>query len=433
VDYLNTRQRIFVIDGFAGADPEYRVKVRIICERAYHALFMHNMLIRPTREQLAEFEPDYIIYNAGRFPANSHTPGLTSKTSVDLYFENREFVILGTQYAGEMKKGVFTIMNYIMPKQNVLSMHCSATEGDTGDVSLFFGLSGTGKTTLSADARRRLIGDDEHCWTDDGIFNIEGGCYAKVIGLSAEAEPQIYSAIRFGSVLENVVFDELSREIDYDDISITTNTRAAYPVDYIENAKIPGIGGHPSHVIFLASDAFGVLPPVSKLTPEQAMYHFLNGYTARIPGTEVDVTEPKATFSACFGAPFLVWPPEVYARMLADRMQQHGSRAWLINTGWSGGSYGRGGRIRLRYTRAMIEAIHSDELEKTSYHEEPYFGLQVPEQCPNVPDEILWPRNTWDDPAAYDHTAQKLVQLFRDNFRQYEARASEEVLAAGPR
>jgi phosphoenolpyruvate carboxykinase (ATP) len=394
---------------------------------------MHNMLIRPTREQLAEFEPDYIIYNAGRFPANSHTPGLTSKTSVDLYFENREFVILGTQYAGEMKKGVFTIMNYIMPKQNVLSMHCSATEGDTGDVSLFFGLSGTGKTTLSADARRRLIGDDEHCWTDDGIFNIEGGCYAKVIGLSAEAEPQIYSAIRFGSVLENVVFDELSREIDYDDISITTNTRAAYPVDYIENAKIPGIGGHPSHVIFLASDAFGVLPPVSKLTPEQAMYHFLNGYTARIPGTEVDVTEPKATFSACFGAPFLVWPPEVYARMLADRMQQHGSRAWLINTGWSGGSYGRGGRIRLRYTRAMIEAIHSDELEKTSYHEEPYFGLQVPEQCPNVPDEILWPRNTWDDPAAYDHTAQKLVQLFRDNFRQYEARASEEVLAAGPR
>jgi len=433
LDYLNTLDRLFAIDGFAGADPDYRYKVRIICERAYHALFMHDMLIRPSEQELAQFgEPDYVIYNAGKFPANSHTEGVGSKTSVDLSFEDREFVILGTQYAGEMKKGVFTIMNYIMPKQGVLSMHCSATEGDAGDVSLFFGLSGTGKTTLSADPRRKLIGDDEHCWTDNGIFNIEGGCYAKVIGLSAEAEPEIYSAIRFGSVLENVVYDEYSREVDYDDTSITANTRAAYPIHFIDNAKIPGVGTHPSNVIFLTCDAFGVLPPVSRLTPSQAMYHFLNGYTARIPGTEVGVTEPKATFSACFGAPFLVWPPETYARMLADRLEKHGASCWLINTGWSGGPYGEGSRIKLQYTRAMIDAIHSGELDQAGFEHEPYFGLEVPKSCPNVPDEILLPRQTWRDGSAYDQKAEELARLFRENFEQYAGMVDQEVVTAGP-
>jgi phosphoenolpyruvate carboxykinase (ATP) len=433
LDYFNTLDRVLVVDGFAGADPDYRIKVRIICERAYHALFMHNMLIRPTEEELENFgEPDYVIYNAGRFPANSHTPGVDSKTSVDLYFEDQEFVILGTQYAGEMKKGVFTIMNYLMPKQGVLSMHCSATEGDAGDVSLFFGLSGTGKTTLSADPRRKLIGDDEHCWTDNGIFNIEGGCYAKVIGLSKEAEPEIWDAIRFGSVLENVVYEENSRKVDYDDISITANTRASYPVDYIDNAKIPGLGTHPSNVIFLTCDAFGVLPPVSQLTSAQAMYHFLNGYTARIPGTEVGIQEPQATFSACFGAPFLVWPPQTYAKMLAERLEQHNARCWLINTGWSGGPYGEGGRIKLKHTRAMIDAIHSGELEQAGFVEEPYFGLQVPTHCPNVPDEILLPRQTWADGSAYDEKAQKLSELFRDNFQQYADMVDQAVVAAGP-
>jgi len=433
IDYLNTLDRVLVIDGYVGADPDYRLKVRIICERAYHALFMHNMLIRPTEEELDTYgQPDFIVYNAGRFPANSHTAGLSSKTSVDLSFEEQEFVILGTQYAGEMKKGAFTVMNYLMPKRGVLSMHCSATEGDDGGVSLFFGLSGTGKTTLSADPRRKLIGDDEHCWTDDGIFNIEGGCYAKVIGLSKEAEPEIYDAIRFGSVLENVVYDEHTREVDYEDTSITSNTRASYPVHFIDNAKIPGVGAHPSNIIFLTCDAFGVLPPVSKLTAEQAMYHFLNGYTARIPGTEVGVSEPQATFSACFGAPFLVWPPQTYAKMLAERMHKHLATPWLINTGWSGGAYGVGKRIKLKHTRATIDAIHSGELEQANFNEEPCFGLQVPDRCPNVPDEILWPRQTWANPDAYDRDARKRADMFRDNFQQYADGVGAEVVQAGP-
>jgi len=312
VDYLNTRQQLFVIDGFAGWDENHRIKVRVVCERAYHALFMHNMLIRPTAEELENYgDPDFVIFNAGRFPANTHTAGMTSKTSVNLSFERKEFVILGTEYAGEMKKGVFTIMNYLMPKKDVLSMHCSANEGKDGDVSIFFGLSGTGKTTLSADPHRALIGDDEHCWTDEGVFNIEGGCYAKVIDLSAEAEPEIYNAIRFGSILENVVFKNENREVDYTDTSLTQNTRCSYPIEYIPNAKIPCVGGLPSNVVFLTCDAFSVLPPVSKLTPGQAMYHFISGYTAKVAGTEMGVTEPEATFSACFGAPFLVWHLDV--------------------------------------------------------------------------------------------------------------------------
>ena len=329
LDYLNTRQRLYCIDGFAGWDPRYRLKVRIICERAYHALFMKNMLIRPSVTELAEFgNPDYVIYNAGRFPANRYTAGMTSKTSIDLSFENRQMVILGTQYAGEMKKGVFTIMQYLMPKEDVLSMHCSANESDEGDVSIFFGLSGTGKTTLSADPNRNLIGDDEHCWSDTGVFNIEGGCYAKAIDLSAEAEPEIWKAIRYGTVLENVIYDENTRQVDYHDTSITQNTRCSYPIEYIDNAKIPCMGKHPTNIVFLTCDAFSVLPPVSKLTPEQAMYHFISGYTAKVAGTEMGVTEPEATFSACFGAPFLVWHPARYGELLADKMRKHDVNAW---------------------------------------------------------------------------------------------------------
>jgi phosphoenolpyruvate carboxykinase (ATP) len=421
IDYLNTRTRIYVIDGYGGWDEKYRIKVRVICTRPYHALFMHNMLIRPTAEELATFgEPDYVIYNAGEFPANKFTTHMQSQTSIDLCFERKEFVILGTEYAGEMKKGVFTIMNYIMPKQDVLSMHCSANEGNKGDVSLFFGLSGTGKTTLSADPQRRLIGDDEHCWTDDGVFNIEGGCYAKAIDLSAEKEPEIFNAIRFGTVLENVVYDKITHEVDYSDTSITENTRAAYPIDFIPNAKIPCVGGHPKNIIFLTCDAYGVLPPVSKLTPEQAMYHFISGYTAKVAGTEMGVTEPQATFSACFGAAFMVWHPQKYAELLAEKMETHGANAWLINTGWVGGGYGVGERIKLRYTRAIIDAIHSGELSEAATTTEPVFGLAIPTTCAGMPTDLLVPKNAWQDTAAYDKQAAHLVTLFRTNFEKFK-------------
>jgi phosphoenolpyruvate carboxykinase (ATP) len=435
IDYLNTRPRLYVVDGFAGWDPRHRIKVRVICERAYHALFMHNMLIRPTAEELSDFgDPDYVIYNAGTFPANRHTSQMTSKTSIDLSFERGEMIILGTEYAGEMKKGVFTIMHYIMPRAGVLSMHCSANEGESGDVTLFFGLSGTGKTTLSADVHRKLIGDDEHCWTDDGVFNIEGGCYAKAINLSQEKEPEIFSAIRFGTVLENVVYDERSRVVDYDDDSITQNTRASYPIEFIPNAKIPCVGDHPKNIIFLTYDAFGVLPPVSRLTPEQAMYHFISGYTAKVAGTEVGVEEPQATFSACFGAAFLVWHPSKYAEMLAEMMRRHDTRAWLINTGLTGGGYGKGGeRMSLKHTRAIIDAIHSGELDDVEYQRDETFGVEVPTTCPGVPAEVLIPRDTWSDPEDYDAAASHLGRLFVENFRKYEDEASEEIRAAGPR
>jgi phosphoenolpyruvate carboxykinase (ATP) len=434
IDFLNFRPRLYVVDGYAGWRPEYRLKVRLICARPYHALFMHNMLIRPTAAELADFgEPDFVIYNAGEFPANKHTRQMTSKTSVNLSFEKGEFVLLGTEYAGEMKKGVFTIMHYLAPKQGVLSMHCSANEGDAGDVSLFFGLSGTGKTTLSADPRRRLIGDDEHCWSDEGVFNIEGGCYAKCINLSPEKEPEIYQAIRYGTVLENVVYDPLTRKVDYDDRSITENTRASYPIEFIANAKIPCIGGHPRHIIFLSCDAFGVLPPVSKLTPAQAKYHFISGYTAKVAGTEQGVTEPQATFSSCFGAAFLVWHPTKYAQMLAERMQAHEADAWLVNTGWTGGSYHTGSRISLAHTRAIIDAIHSGELSAAPTEQEPHFGLHVPTRCSGVPPGILAPSESWSDPAAYRQAARKLAELFRGHFAQYSDVASEETIAAGPR
>ena len=434
IDYLNTRERLYVLDAFAGWDPKYRIKVRVICARPYHALFMHNMLIRPTREELESFgEPDCVIINAGAFPANRYTTGMTSKTSVDLSLERREVVILGTQYAGEMKKAVFTLMNYLMPKAGVLPMHCSATcDSESGTASVLFGLSGTGKTTLSADPKRELIGDDEHCWTDDGVFNIEGGCYAKAIYLTRDAEPQIFDALRYGAVLENVVYDEADHHVDFANSSITENTRGAYPIEYIPNAKIPCIAGHPADVIFLTCDAFGVLPPVSRLTPEQAEYHFISGYTAKVAGTEVGVTEPEATFSPCFGGPFLVWHPGKYAELLSERLRRYDARVWLINTGWSGGAYGEGSRMKLSYTRAIVDAIHSGELADAPTEKEPCFGLSVVTACPGIPDELLIPRDTWSDPNAYDETASKLAQLFHANFESYAGGVSDAVKSAGP-
>lgn len=434
IDYLNTRQRLFVVDGFAGADLQYRLKVRIVCTRAYHALFMHNMLLRPTDEELLSFgEPDFVVFNAGQFPANRYTAQMTSKTSIDLSLERKEMLILGTEYAGEMKKGVFTVMHYLMPKQGILSMHCSANEGDSGDVALFFGLSGTGKTTLSADKKRKLIGDDEHCWTPNGVFNIEGGCYAKCIDLTASSEPEIFNAIRFGSVLENVVFDSQSRLVDYSDSSITENTRCAYPIEYIENAKIPGVGGHPRNIIFLSCDAFGVLPPVSRLTPEQAMYHFISGYTSKLAGTEVGIKEPSATFSACFGAAFIVWHPIVYAHLLAEKMRTHETNVWLVNTGWVGGSAGVGHRIKLSHTRALIEGIHDGSLAETKMDKDPIFGFMVPSQFHGLGAETLVPEKSWQDKTAFNAAAQKLVRLFDDNFSKYRDGCSEEVQTAGPR
>jgi len=438
VDYLNTREFLYCVDAFAGWDPKHGIKVRIVCARAYHALFMHNMLIRPTAAELADFgEPDYVVFNGGGFPANRYTTGMTSTTSVDLNIGSREFVILGTEYAGEMKKGIFTVMNYLMPKTGVLSMHCSATEARSADAavpdtSILFGLSGTGKTTLSADPKRLLIGDDEHCWGDNGIFNIEGGCYAKVIDLSEEAEPDIYRALRFGAVLENVVYDDMRRAVDFADTSVTTNTRGSYPIEHIDNAKIPCMGGHPKNVLFLTCDAYGVLPPVSRLNPEQAMYHFISGYTAKVAGTEMGVTDPEATFSPCFGGPFLVWHPTKYAELLASKIREHGAHTWLLNTGWSGGPFGVGTRMKLRYTRAMVDAIHSGALLNVATEKEPIFGLEIPTEVPGVPSEVLVPRATWDDGDAYDKTARKLAFLFKENFDKYEGVASEAIRGAGP-
>ena len=434
VNYLDGCEHFYVLDAFAGWDPETRLKIRIVCSRAYHALFMHNMLIRPTPEELESFgEPDYTIYNAGCQSADTSVEGVESETCVALNFERGEMVILGTEYAGEMKKGVFTIMNYLMPKEGILSMHCSCNIGDEHDVSLFFGLSGTGKTTLSADPERGLVGDDEHCWNDNGIFNIEGGCYAKCINLTEENEPQIYRAIRYGSILENCIQHPVSHEVDYTDISITPNTRCSYPIEYIDNAVIPCMTDSPRNIIFLTCDAFGVLPPVSKLNAEQAMYHFISGYTAKVAGTEMGVSDPEATFSACFGAAFLVWHPTVYAELLAKKMNTHGSSAWLVNTGWSGGAYGVGSRISLKHTRAIIDAIHDGSLALADYVEDPIFGLRIPKACRGVPGRMLQPRGTWEDPQAYDEMARLLAGKFRDNFKDYADKASEGVVQAGPK
>jgi phosphoenolpyruvate carboxykinase (ATP) len=432
-DYLDNCDHFYILDAFAGWDPSCRLKIRIVCSRAYHALFMHNMLIRPTKEELESFgEPDYTIFNAGSAKADPSIDGVETDTCVALNFDRGEMVILGTEYAGEMKKGVFTIMNYLMPKRDVLSMHCSCNVGKSGDVSLFFGLSGTGKTTLSADPDRRLVGDDEHIWHKDNVSNIEGGCYAKCIDLSAEKEPQIFNAIRYGAVLENTVQDPQTHVVDFSDTSITQNTRCSYPIEYIDNAMIPCITGSPRNIIFLTCDAFGVLPPVSKLTKEQAMYHFISGYTAKVAGTEVGVSEPEATFSACFGAAFLVWHPIKYADLLAHQMTIHGSTAWLVNTGWTGGPYGIGSRISLKHTRAIIDAIHNGSLVNADYVEDPYFGLRIPKACTGVPGKMLQPRGTWSKPSEYDAKSKVLATSFRNNFAAYQDQASPELLAAGP-
>ena len=433
IDYLNTRDRIFVVDAFAGWDKKYRLKIRVICTRAYHALFMQNMLIMPTAEELEDFgEPDYTIFNGGSFPANRYTSKMTSRTSIDINLERKEIVILGTEYAGEMKKGVFSVMNYLMPLQNVLPMHCSINLGTNKDVTIFFGLSGTGKTTLSADPKRKLIGDDEHCWTDNGVFNIEGGCYAKAINLNEENEPEIYRAIRFGTILENVVYDPKTRVVDYTDTSVTQNTRASYPIGHMENIQVPCTADLPSNIIFLTCDAFGLLPPVSKLTPEQAAYHFIAGYTAKVAGTEMGVKEPQATFSACFGAAFMMWHPNHYAKLLVEKMEQTKAKAWLVNTGWTGGPYGIGSRIKLKYTRAIIDAIHNGDFNHCDYDTEPKFGFNIPLKCPQVPTEIMIPRNTWSNQSDYDYQYLKLIQLFKDNFKKYESQVSPKIIAGGP-
>eukprot|EP01062_Namystynia_karyoxenos_P004465 TRINITY_DN11580_c0_g1_i3.p2 TRINITY_DN11580_c0_g1~~TRINITY_DN11580_c0_g1_i3.p2 ORF type:complete len:576 (+),score=259.80 TRINITY_DN11580_c0_g1_i3:95-1822(+) len=432
IDYLNTQKTLFVFDGYAGWDPKFQIKIRIICSRAYHALFMNNMLIRPTAEQLASFgTPDFTVYNAGCFPCNRRTPGVSSSTSVSMHFARKEMVILGTQYAGEMKKGVLTLMMYEMVKRGALPLHSSANEGSDGSTTLFFGLSGTGKTTLSADPKRLLIGDDEHVWHDGGIFNIEGGCYAKCIGLRRENEPEIFDAIKFGAVVENCVLNA-KHEIEYDDTSITENTRCSYPLEYIPNAKLPSLGGHPTNVILLTCDAFGVLPPVSKLTPEQAMYQFISGYTAKVAGTEMGIKEPQPNFSACFGGPFLVWHPTVYAKMLAEKLQKFGAHAWLLNTGWVGGKYGTGSRIKLRYTRAMIDAIHDGSLAKAPTQVMPGFGLHIPTQCAGVPSDLLLPWKGWTNAGAYRQQVNQLAQMFRENFKKYQDKADHSLLSVSP-
>ncbi len=430
LDYLGGKE-LFVQDLFCGADPKYRLPIQIINEYAWHNLFVRQLFIRPTAEELKSHHPEFTIVSAPSFKADPKRDGTNSEFFVLVNFTKKIVLIGGTQYAGEMKKSIFGIMNFLLPERNVFPMHCSANVGQDGVTALFFGLSGTGKTTLSADPTRRLIGDDEHGWSATGIFNFEGGCYAKCIRLSPETEPQIYNALHFGSVLENVVLDPLTRIPNYDDDSKTENTRAAYPVEFIENAVIPGLGGHPKNVVFLTADAFGVLPPVSKLTPEQAMYHFMSGYTAKVAGTEAGVTEPQATFSTCFGAPFMPLPPKVYAEMLRQRLNQHGAQCWLVNTGWQGGPYGIGKRMSLPYTRAMVEALVEGKLGTSEFEIEPAFGLSIPKSCPGVPSELLAPRNSWKDKAAYDKMATELSERFAKNFEKFDAPA--EVKAAGPK
>ncbi len=426
-------KELFVLDCYAGADPEYRLPVRVINEFAWHNLFCRNLFIDDPSAADA-VAPRFTIIDAPGFKADPVRHGTNSEVVIALNFAKRLVLIGGTSYAGEMKKSIFTVLNYVLPLQNVLSMHCSANVGPAGDVALFFGLSGTGKTTLSSDPARRLIGDDEHGWSDRGVFNFEGGCYAKTIRLSAEAEPQIYATTRrFGTVLENVAVDPDTRALDLNDDRYTENTRAAYPISFIDNAVPSGQAGHPKNVVMLTADAFGVLPPVSRLTPAGAMFHFLSGYTAKVAGTEKGVTEPKATFSTCFGAPFLPLAPGRYAAMLGERIARHGARVWLVNTGWSGGPYGVGQRMQIGYTRAMIRAALSGALDAVPYRKDPVFNLDVPAACPDVPAAVLQPRGTWADPAAYDAQAARLAAMFRENFAAFADSVGEEVKAAGPR
>lgn len=430
--YLQNRE-LFVFDGFAGAEKTYQMPVRVVNELASQNLFIHQLLVRPTEEELKSHKPEFTVIAAPGFKCIPELDGVHSEAAIIVSFEKRLVIIAGSQYAGEIKKSIFSVMNYMLPKQDVFSMHCSANVGEDGESALFFGLSGTGKTTLSADPNRYLIGDDEHGWSDKGIFNIEGGCYAKCINLSKEHEPEIYGAIKFGSLVENVIIDPETRELDFDDGSLTENTRVGYPVSYISNAKIPGVAGHPKTVIFLTADAFGVLPPVSKLTREAAMYHYVSGYTAKLAGTERGVTEPQATFSTCFGAPFLPLPASRYAELLGKRIDEFGANVYLINTGWSGGSYGKGGsRMKLPLTRAMVTACLNGELEKSEFVTDPIFNVQVPTTCPGVPDDVLQPKKTWADKAAYDETAKKLAALFQKNFEKY-TNMPKAVVEAGPK
>ncbi len=430
-DYLSNKE-IYVRDAYVCADEDYRMNLRVVNEYPWSNLFAYNMFLRPSDEELKGFDPEWTVINAPGFMADPKVDGTRQHNFAILSFADKTIIIGGTGYTGEMKKGIFSALNFILPAQrNVLSMHCSANIGDDGDTALFFGLSGTGKTTLSADPKRRLIGDDEHGWSADSVFNFEGGCYAKVIDLSADKEPQIYSAIKDGALLENVTFE--GNEVDYTDGSKTENTRVSYPIHHIDNIAKPSLGGQPKNIFFLTCDAFGVLPPISRLTPGQAMYHFISGYTAKVAGTEAGITEPQTTFSACFGAPFMPLHPTAYAEMLGDKMEENDVRVWLINTGWSGGSYGVGSRMKLKFTRAMITAALEGKLDDVGYTKHEVFGLNMPNSCPDVPDEVLHPRNTWADKSAYDAKANELAEAFNKNFQKFEDYASEEIMSGAPK
>ncbi len=441
VDHLNNRPHLYQFEGYAGADPAYRLGVRVVTEQAWHSLFAQTLFIRQNTKASGPangaFKADWTIINAGkrRLTADEQAKfGVKSPVLIVQSLNRKMVVILGTEYAGEMKKSIFYAMNYDMPEAGVFPMHCSCNadqDAAHSNAALFFGLSGTGKTTLSADPNRALIGDDEHGWSDKGVFNFEGGCYAKCIKLSQEGEPQIWNAIKFGSVLENTVIDPVSREPDFDSSKLTENTRVTYPVDFIENAVIPSVCGHPKNIIFLTADAYGVMPPVSKLTSEQAMYYFINGYTSKLAGTELGVTEPQPNFSPCFGGVFLPRPPITYAKQLADKIAKHGTNVWLLNTGWTGGAYGTGSRFKLAYTRAMVTAILNGSLAKAKFTPDEVFGLPIPDAVPNVPAEVLHPKNTWKDKAAYDTQAKKLAKLFRENDATFDM--PEAVRKAGPR
>ncbi len=425
---------LYIKDGYVCANPRYRTNVRLIAQYPWSALFAHNMFLRPTPEELQDFQPDWEILCLPEFEADSAVHGTPRGNFTIINFSKRRILIGGSAYTGEIKKSVFSALNFILPLQHkVLSMHCSATVGENGDVAIYFGLSGTGKTTLSADPNRYLIGDDEHGWSDEGVFNFEGGCYAKVIHLDPEKEPSIYQAIRHGALLENVVFKPNSRTPDYDNSAITENTRVSYPIHFIPRIAKDLQGGHPKHIFFLTADAFGVLPPIAKLTPAQAMYYFISGYTAKVAGTEQGIDEPQATFSACFGAPFMPLHPTVYARMLRERIQKHHTRVWLVNTGWIQGPYGKGKRIDLPYTRALINAALDGTLDKVPYEKLEIFQLDIPTSCPGVPDHILHPMRSWDSASDYYAQANKLAEKFVENFRKYEALADREVLEAAPK
>ncbi len=430
--YFQNRD-LFVQDVYAGADPDYRLPVRVVSESAWHALFAANMFIQPGHDQLQDFKPGFTVLHAPYLHADPERDGTNSETFIVVHFGRRLVLVGGSSYAGEIKKSIFSVLNYMLPVRGVLPMHCSANIGPADDTAIFFGLSGTGKTTLSADSTRRLIGDDEHGWSDNGIFNFEGGCYAKVIRLSRQAEPEIYATTeRFGTILENVAMNEATGELNLDDNRFTENTRASYPLDFIPNVAESGRGGQPKNIVMLTADAFGVLPPISRLSPGQAMYHFLSGYTARVAGTEKGLgNEPKATFSTCFGAPFMPRHPSVYAQLLGQKMAHTGADCWLVNTGWSGGSYGVGARMRIEHTRALVRAALDGRLAKAPTKAHPAFGVAIPESCPEVPAEVLDPRNTWADKDAYDQTARDLSGRFEANFKQFEPYVGDEVKAAG--